>query len=151
MPEGISLGSGWSGAVWVLLGSPPLGAWAQRDKAASSHLWDREEGLTHGFPAVQKNTEFFSPEVGLRDGREEGELCLLPLWLPRDSKVLGANGKSSTSQPLPIPPYQPAAATRFLFCDSGASISVCFATVSRSYFFFCQRMALWIKVFFSPP
>lgn len=75
MPQGISQGSGWSGAVWVLLGLPSLGTRARRDKAASSHLVDREEELTHGFPAVQKNTEFFSHEVALRDGRGEEMSC----------------------------------------------------------------------------
>lgn len=80
MPEEMSMGSGWSGAIWVLLGYPSSGARAQGDKAASSPLLDREEELTHGFPAVQKNTEFFSPEVGLRDGREEEMSCACCLY-----------------------------------------------------------------------
>lgn len=63
----------------VLLGCPSLGARAQRDKVASSHLLDREEELTHNFPAVQKTMEF-SYEVGLKDGREEEMSCACCLY-----------------------------------------------------------------------
>ena len=41
-----------------LLGDPSLGARAERDKGASGHLLDREEELTHGFPAVQTKLSF---------------------------------------------------------------------------------------------
>lgn len=53
-----------------LLEDPSLGARAERDKVASSHLLDKEEELTHGFPAVPGRS-FSSYEAGLGKWREK--------------------------------------------------------------------------------
>lgn len=103
MPEGMSMGSGWSGAIWVLLGYPSSGARAQGDKAASSPLLDKGGRTDSWLPSSGKNHRILLPR-GRAEGWERGrdELCLLPLWLLRDSEVLGANWEElSTPEPPP--------------------------------------------------
>lgn len=47
-----------------LLGDSSLGARAEIDKVASSHLLDREEELTHGFPAAQTKLSYSPMRYG---------------------------------------------------------------------------------------